>query len=56
MNFRLLTAARSDLDDIDAWVSEHFSPTVALKTQQYLFSTFERLIQFPGMGPETPGS
>ena len=54
MNFSLSPDAYDDLDEIDAWVSEHFGPTFAEKTHARLFDEFELLTEFPQMGRQRP--
>jgi plasmid stabilization system protein ParE len=52
VNYRLLPAAISDLADIDLWSLEHFGSTVADKTQNRFFTTFELLAESPHLGRE----
>lgn len=52
MSYRLLPAAISDLSDIDLWSLEHFGLSVADKTQNRFFTTFELLAEAPHLGRE----
>jgi plasmid stabilization system protein ParE len=54
MKFRLLRSALNDLDEIEAWVTEHFGPSFAFDTESELFKTFELLADFPQMGVQRP--
>ena len=54
MKFRTLKSALYDLDEIEAWVTEHFGPSFAFDTENELFKTFERLADFPEMSVAKP--
>jgi plasmid stabilization system protein ParE len=52
VSYRLLPSAISDLSDIDLWSLEHFGLSVADKTQNRFFTTFELLEEAPHLGRE----
>jgi len=54
MKYRVLPAALNDLDEIDAWVLEHFGLSFAVETQAKFFQTFDLLCDFPHMGRSLP--
>lgn len=54
MKYRVSRSARSDLQEIDQWVLEHFGASFADKTFDRLASTFRALTDFPNMGKQIP--
>ena len=54
MKLRILPAALEDLDDIYAYVLEHFGKSFAEKTQAKLFESFDLIAKFPGLGHQRP--
>ena len=54
MKYSVLPDAQQDIQDIDDWVVEHFGPTLADRTQEKLYDTFDLLAQFPHMGHPRP--
>jgi len=54
VTYRLLVAAREDLDHIEDWVVANFGEVAAFEALNELFDVFEMLANFPEAGQERP--